>query len=287
MVADQERHSEWALRAPTAIAAIRSAGRLSLGFARVGHVTRLTAGYQSGCLRARLPRVDPGERIEAVLINTGGGLTGDDRIDQELRWNEGAVATVATQAAEKVYRAIDAPALVRTRITVEAGADAEWLPQETILFDGAALDRTLQVDVGRRSRFLAVEALLFGRIAMGESMARGRLVDRWRVRRDGRLVYADCLRLDGNPRAMFAQPAIGDGATAVATLLLAAPDAPARLGSIRAILERAPGRAAASSWNGLLVARFTAPDGETLRHALLPAIACLRDERALPRVWSC
>jgi urease accessory protein len=273
--------------ATTPIAAIRSAGSLSLGFARVDDATRLMAGYQSGCLRARLPRVDPGVRTEVVLINTGGGLTGGDEIEQRLRWNDGAIATVTTQAAEKIYRAIDAPALVRTRIAVAGRADAEWLPQETILFDGAALDRTLEVDVEGDARFLGVEALLFGRTARGEGMARGRLVDRWRIRRDGRLIYADSLRLEGSPEAMLALPAVGDGAAAVATVLLVAPDAAARLAAVRAVIDGTPCRAAASSWNGLLVARFVAPDGEALRQALLPVLACLRDARQLPRVWSC
>lgn len=272
--------------APTPIAAIRSAGSLSLGFTRVDDVTRLMAGYQSGCLRARLPRVDPGERVEAVLINTGGGLTGGDAIEQELCWNPGAVATVTTQAAEKVYRAIDVAATVRTTITIGSRADAEWLPQETILFDGAALDRTLTVALDGNSSFLAVEALLFGRTARGEGMARGSLVDRWRVRRDGRLVYADSLRLDDHPQAMLALPAVGDGATAVATILLASPDAGAQLEPLRAVLDGTTSRSAASSWNGLLVARFVARDGEMLRQALLPALARLRG-RSLPRVWSC
>ncbi len=273
--------------APTPIAAIRSAGSLSLSFARVDDVTRLMAGYQSGCLRARLPRVDPGERVEAVLINTGGGLAGGDTIDQEIGWTEGAVATVTTQAAEKVYRAIDAPARVRTTIAVGPRADAEWLPQETILFDGATLDRTLTIELDGGSRFLAVEALLFGRTARGEGMANGGLVDRWRVRRDGRLVYADTLRLDGNPQAMLALPAVGDGAAAVATILLVEPDAGARLEALRAARDETTGWSAASSWNGLLVARFVADDGQALRRALLPALACLRGARRLPRVWSC
>ncbi len=273
--------------APTPIAAIRSAGNLSLGFARAGEVTRLTAGYQSGCLRARLPRVDPGERVELVVINTGGGLTGGDVIDQTVRWGQGAVATVTTQAAEKVYRAIDAPALVRTTIAVGPGADAEWLPQETILFDGARLDRTLAVDVVGGARFLAVETLLFGRTARGEAMARGALVDRWRIRRDGRLIHADSLCLEGCPQAMLALPAVGGGAAAAATILLVAPDAAAGLSPLRAVLADAASRSAASSWNGLLVARFVAPDGETLRRALLPALACLRGASRLPRVWSC
>lgn len=272
---------------PTPIAAVRSVGTLDLGFRRDGAVTRLTAGHQGGCLRARLPRVDPGEPIEAVLINTAGGLTGGDRLDQTINWHESAVATVCSQAAEKVYRAIDDPARVSTRIGVAASAEAEWLPQETILFDRAALDRSTEVEIASNARLLAVEAMVFGRTAMGETMIRGALVDRWRVRRDGRPVYLDALRLGDTPQAELDIAAIGDGARAIATLLLIAPDACAQLPNLRAVIEGLPGRSAASSWNGLLVARFLAPDGDRLRQALLPALACLRGGRPMPRVWSC
>jgi urease accessory protein len=242
----------------TPLSAIRAVGEVALGFERRGSVTRMATAYQHGCLRARLPRIDPDARAEVVLLNTGGGCVGGDTLDQTIRWGESAVATVTAQAAEKIYRAVDMPARVATRIVVEADADAEWMPQETILFDGARLDRRLEVEIQRGARFLGVEALLFGRAAMGESMIRGSLVDRWRVRREGRLVYADTLMLQDNPEDILRLAAIADGARAIATVLLVDADAGARLDAVRAILADAPGLSAASSWNGLLVARFVA-----------------------------
>jgi len=228
-----------------------------------------------------------GERSEAVLLNTAGGLACGDRLDQLLRWGPGAALTVATQAAEKIYRALDQGATVATRLEIADGASAEWLPQETILFDGARLDRDLRVDMAENAEFLGVEAVILGRAAMDETMSGGLLRDRWRIVRNGRLVYADALHIDGGIAARMRKRALGAGAAAFATILHVAPDAGARLDRCREALEPARGRAAASAWNGMLVVRLLAPDGATLRHDLAPALAALRDDRPPPRVWSC
>ena len=247
----------------------------------------MVGAFQSGCLRARTPSAIGASRLEAVLINTGGGVTGGDRLDQAVRWEPGAVSTVATQAAEKVYRAAQGCVDIDTRLTVGAGADAEWLPQETILFDGARLDRRTVIDLAPGARFLGVEAVILGRTAMGESVTRGRLRDSWWIRRDGALIYADVLRLEGRIDALMQRPAIGAGARAMAVAILAVEGAPALLPVVRQIMEAAHGRAAATVVNGLLVARFLSPDGQTLRRDLSCVLAALRDGRPLPRVWTC
>lgn len=265
----------------------RAEGRARLAFKRRGEATALDQLYQQGVLRLRLPRVEPGEPPEAVLLNTAGGLTGGDRVRLDVAWGGGTAAAVSGQAAERVYRALDDVALVRTQLTLGVGAAGEWLPQETILFDGAALDRELQVRLDGGARFLGVEMLVFGRAAMGEEVKTGRLRDAWRVWRDGRLVFAEALALEGDLARALGRPAAAAGMTAMALLLLAAPDAEARLPALREALESAEGLAAASAWNGLLLARFAAPDGAALRRDLLPALALLRDGRSPPRVWRC
>ncbi|GAA0313466.1 urease accessory protein UreD [Sphingomonas oligophenolica] len=218
-------------------------------------------------------------------MNTAGGLTGGDRLNQEFDWGEQSRGMVTTLAAEKIYRSTGGPAYVTTKLRIAADADVEWLPQETILFDRSDLDRTLDVEMCGDATFLAVEVIIFGRTAMGETMTTGRLLDRWRIRRNGQLIYVDSLRLEGSPQAMLELPAVGNGARAIATLLLVAQDASARLEALRAVADRVLGRSAASSWNGLLLARFLAADGAALHQNLLPALAALRGERALPSAW--
>jgi len=265
----------------------RSEGAVALGFDRIDGRTRSMRRYRSGALQLRLPRPARADTPEAVLINTAGGLTGGDRLAIDVGWGPGADAVVTTQAAEKIYRSAGGDVVVATTLSVGVGAAAEWLPQEAIMFDRARLRRSLVADIAVDARLLAVEAVVFGRTARGESVIEGCIDDALMLRRDGRPVWADRLHLDGSVAATLRRPAIAAGARAVATILLAAPDSAERLGGVRDVLGRIAGRAGASAWDGILVVRLLAPDGATLRHDMMLLLECLRDGAPLPRVWSC
>ncbi len=165
------------------------------------------------------------------------------------------------------------------------GAALEWLPQETILFDGCALRRRLCIDLAPDASFLGVESLVFGRTAMGEAVHRADINDLVELRRAGKLLLHDRIRLHGPVADLLARPAIGAGARAVATLIHAAPGAEARLDPLRAAL--APFDAGASAFDGMLIARIVAADGASLRAAVVRGLNVLRDGRTLPRVWLC
>ncbi|MEO6339081.1 MAG: urease accessory protein UreD [Caulobacteraceae bacterium] len=267
--------------------ASRTRGELRLGFAVRAGGSRLIEGYQSGCLRARVVNTAEGAAPSVVLINTGGGLAGGDRLRQRIRWGPGAVGEVSSQAAEKVYRSIRGDTEVTTRLEVGLGAVAEWLPQETILFDRARLTRRAEVDLDHGASFLGVEAVILGRAASGETVREAKLRDSWRIVREGRLIYADAQHLEGPVDRMMDRSAIGAGARAMAVVMMVSDRAGALLGVARDALSGAQGRAAASAWNGLLIARFLAPDGMTLRGDLIPLLVALRGGRPLPRVWTC
>src|SRR5262245_48722135 len=243
----------------------RTEGSVRLAFAPGEGGTALAGLRQSGAARVRFPKPAAGDAPEAVLLNTAGGLTGGDRIDIEVALAARSRATVTSAAAEKVYRALDGDTDVRIRLDLGEGARLAWLPQPTILFDRARLDRDTEVALAGGATLLAVEILIFGRAAMGEDVHRGLCRDRWRVRRDGRLVFADTFVADGPSADVLDRGATLDGARAAAMLLYASPDAAARLDEARALLQGAMGAAGASTWNGLLVARALARDGRTLR----------------------
>jgi urease accessory protein len=240
---------------------------------------------QAGCLKARFPRPEHADWASIVTLNTSGGIAGGDALSSAFTTREGARATIAAQAAERFYRALPGGAAshVRTRITAEARAAVEWLPQETILFDRCALDRRLDVELAADSWFLGVESLVFGRAAMGESVEFGSVRDVIRVRRTGRLLLQDAFRIDGDVAEMLRRPAIADGARAVATMVHIAPDAEASLDSVREALPHG----GASAWDGMLVARMIAADGAALRVAVIKILRVLRAGRPLPRVWMC
>jgi len=270
-------------QAAPALARLRSHGTVRVNVAVRDGKAVLRDAYQQGCLRARMPRTTTGA-TELILMNTAGGLACDDRLDQTLGWDADARLTVTTQAAERVYRAIGEPATIATTLTIGPRATAEWLPQETILFDGARLRRTLEIGMAGDARLLALEAIVLGRTAMCETVTTGALDDRWRVRRDGRLIYADALRLDGDIAALMRRRALGAGHGAFATILHVAQDAGVALDDVRAVLP--PGRGAASAWDGMLAVRLLADSGAVLRTDLLRALAVLR-QAPMPRVWSC
>jgi urease accessory protein len=265
----------------------RARGRLRVEMRARDGVTVLSDLFQEGALKARFPR--SAGWTEIVTLNSSGGIAGGDRLESDIVVQSGASATFAAQAAERFYRALpdDPAAKVRTRITVEAGAAMEWLPQESILFDRCALDRVLDIEVAADAWFLGVESLVFGRAAMGESVRHARLRDAIRVRRAGKLIFNDAIRIDGEVMARLESPAVAAGGHAVATMVLVADDAAAQLDGLRAAMETAPAEFGASVWNGMLVARIVAADGARLRQAVMMALQALRNGRPLPRVWMC
>ncbi len=259
------------------IAAQRAQGRLDLVLRAHGPHTRLWRFYQQGCLKARLPR---GPGCELVALNISGGIAGGDALETALELEQGANAVFTTQAAERIYRALAEPARVTTRLRVGQGARLAYLPQETILFDGFSLCRTLDIDLAETSEFLGVESLVFGRLAMGEQLRAGRLDDRITLRRGGGLLWQDITRLQGDIAAQLDRPGVAGGARAVASIF--AVGFGARLTALREALAGA--QAGASCFEDVLLARILAPDAATLRRVMVKALCALRGGE-LPRVW--
>ncbi len=270
------------LSVPPPVRLQRAEGTARLGFQHEEGMTRLKTLYQEGCAKVRLPRPLHGIPPEAILINTAGGLAGGDRIAVHVEAGAGALATITTQACERVYRSTGLNAVVENRLTLGPGAHMAWLPQETIFFDGGRLSRRLEVDLSGDAELLAVEAVLFGRAAMGEVLRDGALHDRWRVRRDGRLIFADDFHVSGDIAAKLESPASLGGCAAMATIFHAVAEPQRLLDAIRALIGEKGG---ASAWDGKLLIRLIAPTGLALRQRLEPLLSLLLAGRPLPKVW--
>jgi urease accessory protein len=260
-----------------AFAGNRAVGRVALTVAHDGLRSARTRLYEDGPLRLRFPRSDV---LEAVLINTAGGVAGGDRLALDIDIGARAELTLTTAAAEKVYRALDEDARITINLNLRDGGKLHWLPQETILFDNACLERNITIDVASDAQLLLAEAVVFGRAAMGESVAQGRLIDRWRVRRAGELVFADTVRLDGAVAEFLRHPAVAAGGGAVGTLLAMPADVQALDRARKLSLHAEVG---ISAWNGFLLARLVATDGEKLRRDLAALVTGLG--APLPRLW--
>lgn len=240
--------------------------------------------------------------MQAVLLTTSGGLTGGDRVRVDVDVRAGARATVTTQAAEKIYRALahDRPAKIEIGMTVEAGSWAEWLAQETILFNGARLRREFHADVAGQGRLLAVESLVLGRTAMGECFDTGFLHDAWRIRRDGRLIWADALHMAADITGLRTARFGFGTAVACSTIVYVGEDIARQLAAARkllgdsTILGESPVAitGAATALDGLLLVRLLADDPAELRSAVMKLICGIRQAAqglrpCLPRVWHC
>lgn len=258
----------------------RSFGAIDLEFHNQGGVTRVHRMYQAGVMRVRFP--NGAGAPEAVLINTAGGLTGGDCVTMGVEMGMRTSAIVTTQAHEKVYKSSGGTVSMTASLKLGAGSVLEWLPQPTILFDCAMLARETHVEMTGDGDFLGVEAVIFGRTAMGEAMEAGALSDHWTIRRDGRLIHADRFALDGAVAAHLSKDSVLSGNAAMATIRRVCVHAEAKLESIREALGE---DGAASAWNGMLLARIVTKDGYQLSAALARVLTALRG-RPLPPVWS-
>jgi urease accessory protein len=264
------------------LSAIRARGRISLEVGSVSGMTRRRRVHESGSLRVRFPGSPAGE-LEAVLVNTGGGMADGDIFDIDVSLDEGARLLITSTAAEKVYRSLGTPVTVNVKISVAAGASFTWLPQETILFNNAALHRRIEVDLADDARLVMVEPIIFGRTGMGETVSHGTLHDHWRIRRNGKLIYAEGTRLDGLVSRELSETAVANGGVAVATALVV-PGDEALAQAIHDMTDVFRGEVGASAWNGRAVLRFCARDGAALRHDIAHALKAIRTE-PLPRLW--
>ncbi|PRD43484.1 urease accessory protein [Phyllobacterium phragmitis] len=261
----------------------RTSGEGRLSVKKTGDRTRIDRLFQEGSAKLRFPQ-NPGGHLEAVMINTAGGLTGGDRMRWQFSLGEDCRASLTTQACEKIYKAEEgSTATVDTVIDVAEGGSVAWLPQETILFERSALHRRLTVNLAPTATALIVETVVFGRKAMGEDIGTATFRDCWRIRRGATLEHAENFSIGPDAGAMLARPALFGGKRVFASVLLVAEDCERHLDGARTIIGKDGG---VSAWSGKLLARLVDDDAYSLRKRLIPLIGLLNKKAELPKVWS-
>jgi len=275
--------------APLAPAAWHAA--LRLAFARRAGRTVLAERAHVGPLRVQRPLYPEGEVVcHAIVLHPPAGIAGGDELAIDVRVEAGAHALLTTPGAGKWYRSGGARARLAQRIEVAAGGRCEWLPQESIVFDGALGDLVTEVALAGDARFIGMEMLCFGRTGSGERFARGDLALRTRVVRDGQPLWLERGRVAGGS-PLLDSPVGLDGEPVCGTLLVAAPECEA--GLLAAWREEAPaaGRGAVTLLPGVLVARYLGPACEPGRHWFNRLWACVRPAvggrpMSIPRIWN-
>lgn len=269
--------------APPSLQRARGIGRIATK--QTDTRTRLDTLFQEGCGKIRLPNTHS-TSLEAVLINTAGGITGGDHLQWQADVSSGGHLVLTTQACERSYRSTGDFARVETRLHVGADAHLDWLPQETILFAASKLDRKLDVELDDGATLTAIESVLLGRDAMGEDAADALLRDNWRIRRNGRLIHAEATRIDATPLERQGTSLLANN-RAFATIVHIAANAD-RAASLCATLRRdlVPSAPIAVSANGeRLVVRAMAPTGLALRRMIVPLLIEFTRAGSLPRLW--
>lgn len=265
-----------------ALEPVRATGGIKVGYVHADGATRLDTLTEYGGYRLRFPTTHAAH-IESSQINTGGGVVGGDSLAFALDVGASADAVHSAATAERIYRSIGPPARVDIALKIGPSARLDWLPQETILYSGARLERRFEIDIAADASLLMVEMVVFGRVAHGEVPGPGAYRDHWRVRRDGRLIFAEAARLDGHIMEILDRPAVTAGARSTGLILALAPDAEEHLEAVRAALAESRSDCGASAWDGRLTARFLGKP-EDVRRDIIRATEVLSG-RPMPRVW--
>ncbi len=263
----------------------RAVGRVELAVAAACGGSRRRRVHEAGALRVRFPHGASRGALDAVIVNSAGGMTGGDRFEIDVAVGAGARLAVTTAAAEKIYRSLGPDAVIGARLDIGGGGALAWLPQETILFDRARLRRTIDVNLAGDASLILVEAVVFGRSAMGEAVTTGHFFDRWRVRVNGALVFAETIRLGEAVAPRLARRAVAGAGAGVATAsVLKLPGDDAGVAAVRAMTKSFAGEVGVSAWNGLVLARLISADSAALHRDLVGVLTAL-GASPLPRLW--
>ncbi|GIZ50608.1 urease accessory protein UreD [Noviherbaspirillum aridicola] len=263
---------------------------LSLGFENDGGVTRLVERRHAGPLRVQKPLYPEGTVLcHAILVHPPGGVVGGDELRIEARVGAGASAFLTTPGAAKWYKANGRVSSQRVQLHAGTGSSLEWMPQETIFFDAAAVDLDTRIDLSGDAVYIGGEILCFGRTASGESFNAGRIAQRTAIRRNGRLIWFEQGAIDAGGGAM--RSALGlHGNTVCATFIAAGRPLPAD--GIAALRECGAGmNAGVSQLRAVVVARLLCDSSESARRWMTRAWQVTRPaltgrEAVVPRIWN-
>lgn len=260
----------------------RARGQVALTVKSTAAGTTIHNLRQSGSLKCLFPR-HGGQGLEAVALNTAGGITGGDTFSLQARTEPQTILTLTTQAAERAYAAQkNEVGRIGNQLHVSRNSRINWLPQETILYNNSNLSRSMEIELEPDARLLYCEPLIFGRHAMSEHLSNACFQDRLGIKQGGSPLFLDTIKLTGDIHTQLNRPDMARGASALASVVYIAPDADRHLRPLREILPDTAGVSLIRS--GILALRLLAKDGYSLRQTLIPVLNRLY-QRDLPRCW--
>lgn len=267
--------------------------RLSLGFANDAGTTRLIERTHFGPLRVQKALYPEHPSVcHAIVVHPPGGVVGGDQLHIQVHVGATAAALIATPGAAKWYRANGHVSSQTVLLDVGQNASMEWLPQETIFFNGAQVTQHTAIELAANATYLGAEILCFGRTASGEQFTQGSIRQNTSIRRNGKLIWCERGHIDGGD-ALMRSPLGLAGFSVCATLLACgATLSAATVTSLRTVLESTPEtKTGVSQMKSVLVVRHLGNSSETARRLMLAAWqylrpAMLQRDAITPRIWS-
>jgi urease accessory protein len=266
---------------------------LALGFERRDAATILSRRKHFGPLRVQKALYPEGEAVcHAIVLHPPSGIVGGDQLEISIDVGPGAHPLLTTPGAGKWYRSAGAWAGQQLDFNVAAGATLEWLPQESIVFDGARADMQSRVKLAADARFIGCEVLCLGRRAAGERFEHGELRLVTRIERAGRPIWLERGGVQGGGD-LLTSPAGLAGFSVSGTLLVTGPNLDTTLvAACRQIASTESGaRTGITLLSDLLVARYLGHASEAARdwfaalwHVLRPAV--IGRAAQTPRIWN-
>ena len=261
---------------------------LALDFRFANQKTTLAGKFHDGPLVVQKPLYpEGGEICHAIIVHPPGGIAGGDELTLKVKTEKNASALLTTPGASKWYRS--AGPWAKQSVAFNAEGTLEWLPQETIVFDGALAQTAYDVNLAAGAAFIGWDIVCLGRTGSGERFARGKLRTSIQVRRDGRLLWLERGRIDGGGKLLESPAGLG-GDPVFGTLFASSPLIDKKiLETMRALCPTA-GRGAVTLLPGILLARYLGDSSEAARRYFIALWRILRPaltgrEAIEPRIW--
>jgi urease accessory protein len=262
--------------------------RLSLGFAFLDGKTVLSDRKHDGPLVVQKALYPEGEKVcHAIIVHPPGGIAGGDELGLEVKTKECTSALLTTPGATKWYRSAGAWATQSLAFGVQGLL--EWLPQETIVFDGALARTSCEVDLAADAGLIGWDIVCLGRTGSGEKFRRGSYRSSIRLRREGRLLWMERGRIDGGGSLLDSPAGLG-GNPVFGTLFATSPLLDRKILEILRVENPIEGKGAVTLLPGILLARYLGESSEAARRYFIALWRILRPrltglDAIEPRIW--
>ena len=240
---------------------------------------------EQGNLKARLIR-NYSINDDLIIINTAGGLTSGDVNFNSIKISNDVVLNITTQSMEKVYKCKNLLAHTYTNITIGSDSYVSWMPLETIFFNGGKLRRRINIDLELSSNFLGIETIIFGRKAMGEKVKKGFLDDAWQINKNGKLLYSDFNRIDGNIDYKLSNNLVMQGNNILCNIIYTGRKMKVYNRKILKVINKSKYFAGVSIVNEVMLLKVLAKDINEIRAFLDKFMDILDNNFNLPKIWS-